>query len=207
MKKIILVLISICCLEAAAQEMQRNSLSTSLIRLEKNSQTVSRDYQLKFITGLEYQRLVNKWGFGVKYEHGFNKIEESPKNCADCLSGTGYLREDNVYLTANYAIVDFLDSRLKFHTGVGLYYSNLHFSGEYQGGFDGGGATKNSTYNTLGLSPTASIIYYPTDRLFISLHSTMRYGWSQEFDEISTQDRKTHEFVITAPELKIGVNF
>lgn len=207
MKRIILLIIGICCLEASAQEIQKNSLSTSLIRLEKNSQTMYGDYKLKFMTGIEYQRFVNKWSFGTKYEHGFNKIEEYPTTCADCFYGTGYMREDNIYLTANYSILNLFNSRLKLNTGLSLYYSNLRFSGDYQGGFSGGGTRENSTYNTFGLSPSISMIYYPTERLFISLNSNLRYGWSNEYDANSNQDRKVNEYVITAPELKIGVNF
>jgi hypothetical protein len=165
------------------------------------------DYTLKFMTGIEYQRSMNKWSFGVKYEHGFNKIEEYPTNCYDCFYGTGYMREDNIYLTANYSIFDLLNSRLKLNTGLSLYYSNLNFSGDYGGGFSGTGARVNSTYNTFGLAPNISIVYYPIDRLFISVNSNIRYGWSQKLDVNSNKDSKTKEYVITAPELKIGVNF
>jgi hypothetical protein len=207
MKRIILFIISIYCLEASAQEIEKNSLSTSLIRLETNSQTIDGDYNLKFMTGIEYQRFGNKWSFGIKYEHGFNKIEEYPTNCADCFYGTGYMREDNIYLTTNYSILNLFNSRLKLNTGASLYYSNLNFSGDYQGGFSGGGTKKNSTYNTLGVAPSLSILYYPIERLFISVNSNLRYGWSKEFDANSNQDKKVNEFVITAPELKIGVNF
>lgn len=207
MKKIILSIISICCLEASAQEIQKNALSTSLIRLEKNSQTFYGDYKLKFMTGIEYQRFVNKWSYGIKYEHGFNKIKEDPTNCNDCFYGTGYMREDNIYLTINYSILDLYNSRLKLNTGLSVYYSNLNFSGDYQGGMSGGGTIANSTYNTFGLAPSISLIYYPTKRLFISLNSNLRYGWSNEFNANSNQYRKINEYVLTAPELKIGVNF
>jgi hypothetical protein len=207
MKRIILLIISIYCLEASAQEIEKNSLSTSLIRLEKNSQTIDGDYNLKFMTGIEYQRFGNKWSFGIKYEHGFNKIEEYPTTCADCFYGTGYMREDNIYLTTNYSILNLFNSRLKLNTGVSLYYPNINFSGDYQGGITGGGTRENSTYNTFGVAPSLSILYYPIERLFISLNSNLRYGWSTEFDAKSNQDRKVNEFVITAPELKIGVNF
>ena len=207
MKRIILFIISIYCLQASAQEIQKNSLSTTLIRLEKNSQTTEGDYELKFMTGVEYQRFGNQWSFGIKYEHGFNKIEEYRTNCADCFYGTGYMREDNIYLTTNYSILNLFNSRLKLNTGVSLYYSNLNFSGDYQGGLSGRGKRDNSTYNTFGVAPSLSILYYPTERLFISLNSNLRYGLSKEFDANSNQDRKVNEFVITAPELKIGVNF
>jgi hypothetical protein len=99
------------------------------------------------------------------------------------------------------------NSRLKLNTGASLYYSNLNFSGDYQGGFSGRGTRENSTYNTFGVAPSLSILYYPIERLFISLNSNLRYGWSTKFDANSNRYRKVNEFVITAPELKIGVNF
>lgn len=159
------------------------------------------------MSGVEYQRLVNKWSFGIKYEHGLNKIEEFPTACADCFYGTGYMREDNIYLTSNYSFLNLFNSRLKLNAGVSLYYSNLKFSGDYQGGLSGGGKRANSTYNTFGVAPSLSILYYPIERLYISLNSNLRYGWSKEFETNTHQDRKVNEFVITAPELKIGVNF
>lgn len=141
MKRIILLIISICCLEASAQEIHKNSLSTSLIRLEKNSQTTYGNFKLKFMTGIEYQRFVNKWSLGIKY--GFNKIEEYSTTYVDCFYGAGYIREDNIYLTANYSRLNLFNSRLKLNTGVSLYYSNLKFSGGYQGGLSGVGTRKN----------------------------------------------------------------
>ena len=204
---VLLLMISICSLQGMAQDVFNNSLSTSLIRLEANSQTMYGDYKLKFVSGIEYRRIVNKWEFGVKYEHGFNKIDEFPTDCHDCFYGTGYLREDNVYLTANYSVLNLFNSKLKLNTGIGLYYSNLNYSGDFQGGFSGGGTRKNSTYNTIGLAPSLSVDYYPTPRLFISLNSNFRYGLSQRFDHTLNQKGKLNEFVITAPELRIGVNF
>ncbi len=207
MRVIAFLTISICSFGIFAQNIEKNSLSTSLIRMEKNSQTMHGDYTLKFMTGIEYQRFHNKWSFGFKYEHGFNKIQEYPTNCYDCFSGTGYMREDNIYLTGSYSIFNLLDLKLKINTGLGLYYSNLNFSGDYGGGFWGTGTRVNSTYNTFGVAPNISIIYYPADRLFISINSNVRYGWSQRFDVTSKQYDKANEYVITAPELKIGVNF
>jgi hypothetical protein len=175
--------------------------------MEKNSQTMYEDYKLKFMTGVEYQRFLNKWSFGIKYEHGFNKIEEYPINCYDCFYGTGYMREDNIYLKGSYSIFNLLDSRLMINTGLAIYYSNLNFSGDYEGGFSGTGTRVNSIYNTFGIAPNISIIYYPIERLFISINSNVRYGWSQRFDTNVKQYDKTNEYVITAPELRIGVNF
>ncbi|RYM30851.1 hypothetical protein ERX46_17365 [Brumimicrobium glaciale] len=206
-KAILLIALGFFSLKGNAQEQLRNSISVPLIRLEANSQTLNGDLNLKFMTGIEYQRFINKWSFGVKYEHGYNKIEENPTNCYDCFYGTGFMREDNVYLSANYSILDFFNSKLKLNTGLAVYYSNLNFSGDYQGGFSGTGKRENSTFNTFGLAPSISIIYYPTERLFISVNSNIRYGWSQEFDANSNQDRKTKEYVLTTPELKVGVRF
>ena len=208
MKKIfLLLLITLFSLNSNAQEEQKNSLNISLIRLEKNSQTLYGDYKLKFVTGIEYQRFVNDWSFGIKYEHGFNKIEEYPINCYDCFYGTGYLREDNIYLMTNYSLLNLFNSRFKLNTGVGLYYSNSNYSGNFQGGLWGSGSRVNSTFNTFGLTPGVSIVYFPIPRLFLSLNSSFRFGWSKEYDAQFNQYREVSEFVITAPELKIGVNF
>lgn len=209
MKKIItLTIIGFFSFHGVAQNKYKNSFTTSFIRMEKNSQTLYGNFNLKFITGIEYKRLVNKWSFGIKYDHGFNKIKEYPISCADCYIGTGYMREDNIYLTTNYSLLNLANSKLKLLMGLNLYYSNLNFSGEYLGGFSGVGTRKNSTYNTIGLAPSVSIIYYPIERFFISINSNLRFGKSSKLDFYSIiQKQKTNEFVITVPEFKIGVNF
>ncbi|MFT5778118.1 MAG: hypothetical protein ACI837_001074 [Crocinitomicaceae bacterium] len=206
-KIILLVLISLCSLNSFAQKEQKNSLNTSLIRFEKNSQTLRGNYNIKYITGIEYQRHVNNWSFGIKYEHGLNKINESSSSCYDCFYGEGYLREDNTYITTNYTILNLFDSKIELNTGLGLYYSNLSYSGDFQGGFSGSGTRMNSTYNTLGLTGSISIIYYPISRLFLSLNTGLRYGRSRGYNHTSNQFIYVNENVLTVPEFKIGVSF
>ncbi len=208
MNKIILLFIfSFCSLNSSAQKEHQNSLSTSLIRLEKNSQTLRGDYNLKYITGIEYQRHLNKWSFGIKYEHGLNEIEESSSNCNDCYYGVGLLREDNMYITANYSMLNAFNSKLKLNTDLGLYYSNLNYSGNFQGGFAGTGTRHNSTYNTFGLIPSISILYYPISRFFLAVGTSWRYGGSKVYNHTLNKFNYYSESVLTVPEFKIGVNF
>lgn len=207
MRKIIFLLIGFSSLATSAQELQKNALSTSLLRLESNSQTMHGNFQLKLMNGVEYQRLFNKWSFGLKYEHGLNQIEEDPNYCNDCFYGTGYMREDNFYLTSNYSALHLFQSRLILNTGLSLYYSNLDFSGDYSGGWSGGGIAIDRTCNTLGFSPSLSLSYFPTKRLFVSVHSNIRFGWSQELNVLNGQTRNTNEWVQTAPDLRVGLKF
>jgi len=93
------------------------------------------------------------------------------------------------------------------NVGLSLYYSNLNYSGQFEGGFSGIGTRVDKTYNTLGLAPTLSVNYYPIERLFISLSTNTRFGISNEYNASNNQNHKTNEFVINAPELRIGVKF
>lgn len=208
-KLILLILIGICAYTGHAQETFKNSISTSLIRLERNSQTSHHSLNLKFLAGIEYQRVFNKWSIGIKYEHGYNKIEDISRRgeCYDCFAGTGYMKEDNVYLTGNYSVFNLFNNRLKFNIGLSLYYSYLNYSGDYSGGISGAGKRENSTYNTFGFAPNIAIVFYPIDYLFISVDATYRVGWSKEFNSLNNQHSNINEFVITVPELKIGVRF
>lgn len=210
MKKFILLsLIGISSYTAHTQEPLKNSISTSLIRLERNSQTVHHNFNLKFVTGLEYQRHFNRWSVGIKYEHGYNKIKDIARyqSCYDCIYGTGYMKEDNVYLTSNYSAFNLFNNQLKFNIGLSVYYSQRNYSGDFWGGYSGGFWRKNSTYNTFGFAPNISIAYYPIDYLFISLDATYRIGWSKMLSFQSYQKSNVNEFVLTSPELKIGVRF
>lgn len=207
MKKICLITCLFYILPAWCQEIPQNSLSTSLVRLERNSQGLYNDFHLKFMTGIEYQRSVGRWNVGVKYEHGFNRIDYNNIPCADCLYGSGYIREDNVYLTTNYAAVQLLRNRLRLYTGMGLYYSNLNFSGDFQGGIAGGISRINTRYNTVGIAPSISVVFYPIDKLFIAFNSSMRLGLGNKSTFTSDQMQNAQEVVLTIPELKIGVNF
>ncbi|MEN9698889.1 MAG: hypothetical protein RLZZ301_87 [Bacteroidota bacterium] len=190
-----------------AQSPLKNTLSTSVLRLESNSQTMTNRFKLKTISGVEYQRNVQKWNFGVKYEHGFNKINDESDNCNDCYYGTGYMREDNFYLTSNYTVFNLFQSRLKLNAGLGLYYSNLNYSGFFSGGWSGTGIAINSTYNTIGFTPSLSLSYYPTQRIVVSLHSMARYGWGSKWNAPTSTTYKSGEYVVTAPELRIGLRF
>jgi hypothetical protein len=208
MKKIILLSLLITCVfEGKAQNNLNNTISTSLIRWEKNSQTIYGKFNLKFVAGVEYQRTIKNWNFGVKYEHGLNRINEDCENCADHYYGTGYMRENNFYLTGNYSFAKMFQSKLIFSSGLSIYYSNLNYTGNFSGGFSGFGTRKDDTYNTIGLSPIFNIKYFPIDRLFISLNTNIRFGLSNEYDVVNKQNNKRNEFVINAPELRIGVKF
>lgn len=208
MKRIFAILIMVIfSFQSEAQQEMKNSLSTSMIRFEKSSPTIHHKFNFKFVTALEYRRFINKWNVGIKYEHGFNKIDENSNSCYDCYYGIGYLREDNIFLTANYSILSLLDSKLKLNTGLGIYYSNMNYSGDFQGGLSGGGMRKNSTYNSFGVSPNLEIIYSPSPRLFIGINTSFRYGWSERLKVELNKKSKMNEFGIIAPELRIGVNF
>ena len=189
----------------------KNALSTSLIRLEKNSQLNHNNFNFKFVTGLEYQRIFNKWRFGIRYEHGYNKINDVNRKgtCYDCIGGTGYLREDNIMLTTNYTLFNLFKSHLKLNIGLGIYYSYSNYSGQFFGGVSGGLHRENTTYNTFGLAPTASVLYYPIERLFIGLKTSARFGISKKHNPFNyvEPDSKVYEFVYTVPELTIGVSF
>jgi hypothetical protein len=208
MKKLLfLSLLLTSAFTAKAQDNYTHSLSTSLIRLEKNSQTIYGKFHLKFVTGLEYQQSSKNWNFGVKYEHGLNTINERCKNCGDHYSGIGYIREDNFYLSGNYSFANVFQSKLIFSSGLSIYYSNLNYTGDFSGGITGSGTRKDATYTTIGLSPVFTINYFPIDRLFISLNTNVRFGLSNEYNAVIKQNNKRKEMVTTAPELKIGVKF
>lgn len=88
-----------------------------------------------------------------------------------------------------------------------IYYSNINYYGYFSGGFSGGGKHLNSFYNTFGFSPNISIKYTPTSRLFFSLDASNRFGWSSWYEKVSDREKIVKEFVVTAPEFKIGVTF
>lgn len=210
MKNIILfILLCICSISIHAQESLKNSITASIMRLEKNSQTIHNNLNFKFMTGIGYQRHFNRWSVGIKYEHGYNKIEDTNRRgqCSDCYVGTGNIKEDNIYLTSNYSAIDLFNSRLKLNIGMSIYYSYLNYSGDFGGGFAGGIWRENKTYNTFGFAPNISIVYYPIEYLFISIDATYRVGWSKTYNSPSNQHSSGNEFVLTAPELKIGVRF
>lgn len=208
MRKVLLLLsLVFLTLTSYSQEQNLNSLSTSFVRLEKMSSNMHGAYSLKFITGLEYQRQLNKWSFGVRLEHGFNKFEEGGKNCYDCFYGTSFLRESNAFLASNYSLLSLFDAKVKLNTGLGVYYANRNLTANLQGGISGGGLRINSNFNILGFAPSLSVVYFPIPRLFISLNATARFGWGKELEVENNQVNAVRENVVTAPELRIGVCF
>ena len=115
MKKLIsLYLFLLACLSGYSQEQLKNTLSTSIIRRESNSQSMYGNYQTKFLSGLEYTRAVGKWSFGLKAERGFTDFYEDC-NCNDHFYGTAYIKEHNLYLTSYYTFLQFFDSKIHFY--------------------------------------------------------------------------------------------
>lgn len=182
MRVFVSIILVLCFFSLQAQKAPKNSISTSLIRLEKNRLSMQSTLKMKYLAGIEYQRLMNKWSFGIKYEYGFNALEVSGESCSDCYYGTGYLREKNIYLTSYYAVFDLFASRLKLNTGLGIYYSKMNYSGDFQGGFTGDGRRINANISTWGIAPNISAVYYPTTRLFIAVQANVRTGRSQAKD-------------------------
>jgi hypothetical protein len=191
----------------AQEAAYRNAFSVSYVRFESNSQTMYGSYHLKFVSALEYERSLKNWSFGIEYERGTNTFEEDPPSCYDCFYGTSRLREDNVYLTSNCTFLKLVDAKLSFRTGLGVYYSNSNYTGSFQGGISGGGSKRNSTFNTLGFSPSISIVYAPISQLFFSFNANLRYGWSKEFNSILNNSKSSIEIVRNVAELKIGIRF
>jgi len=205
MKKFItLYLIVFTTINATAQNKLNNSLSTSLIRFEKNSQSVNNIFTLKFLSGIAYQRTFNKWDFGFKYEYGLNAIKDIKKNGNDFYNGTGLMKESNFYVTSHYSFANYFNSKIVLSTGLSLYYSYINYSGVFSGGLSGNQIKVNNTYNTIGFSPNFNIKYYPINRLFIALNTNIRYGFNSSNDKFTL---KIREVVVNSPELRIGVKF
>lgn len=210
MKKLIfLFLLSIFATSIHAQETLKNSISTSLLRFERNSQTNKNQFNLKILTGIAYKRHFNRWSVGIKYEHGHNIIGDTLRRgeCFDCYYGIGYMREDNIYITGDYTALQLFQSCLQLNVGFDLYYSHLNYSGDFSGGFFGGIWRENRTYNTFGFSPHIEIAYYPIKYLFIAVDASFRLGWGNFSDRENKEHSPANEFVLTSPELRIGVQF
>lgn len=208
MKKFLLLLfLAILMQTGFSQQVSKNSLSTMLLRREYWGHSISSNAQIKFFTGLEYQRYVNRWSFGVRFEHGLNGLLADGKKCSDCLTGIGYLREHNVFLTANYSILSLFESKLKINTGMGVYFALLNYSGSFQGGLRGGGARIDKTYRMIGIAPNVAIVYSPVSPFFITLNTKFRIGTGKIEDAEIGVTSGSKELMITAPELCVGVRF
>ncbi len=206
MQKSILMLCLFSALNVQAQESPKNSLSTSLVRYERNSTTINNYFQVKIFTGLEYQRIFNKWQLGLKYEHGLNKINDSPKNDYGDIYIKGFLQEDNVYLTSNYTFASLFSSKFTISTGLSLYYSKAYYFGLTLGGNINHTKRFDDNYSSYGISTQININYCPTQKLFISLQSSARFGKGHLYN-ISTFKSPRDEYAYILPELKIGVKF
>lgn len=205
MNKLLLVFILLATQSGFGQS-PKNSLSTSLFRYENNSQAIYGKLNGKFLSGIEYQRILNRWSFGLKYEHGLNKIEERCEGCFDASQGTAYIKEDNIYLSGYYSFPKLFQANLEFYSGLSVYYSHLNYSGAFIGGWNGS-HDRNSTYNTLGICPSIGFKYFPLTQLFIAINSSYRVGKSEVKDQIRNSKTKGGESILNIAELRVGVRF
>jgi hypothetical protein len=196
--------------KAKSQSELNNALSTSLFRVESNSQTMNHNYANKFVTGVEYQRFFGDWALGVALEHGYNKVDDRCFNCYDAYNGTGYLKESSVFLRANYAFVRLFKSKVVFNAGAGIYYSNINYSGLFDGGFSGERKDIRNQYDLFGISPELSIQYFPTERFFISLNSNIKVGYGMvDVEKVSlvSEENYISDGAFKPIEFKVGVRF
>ncbi len=195
---------------ATSQELSKNyfknSLSTSLFRYERNAQAVNSVKSFKFFTALQYERYLNRFRFGVKYENGFNEIMDVCEHCADATFGKSYLKENNFYLTSNYRLFD-VSENFTIDVGMALYYSFSNYHGDFSGGFSGSGERVNRNYNATGIMPSVQLNYFLTKNLFISLQSYLRIGKMYAKNNTQQTSVSYMQWVGTYPELKIGTMF
>lgn len=187
----------------SAQEKHTNVISTSFIRLENDLNMPIRKFNIKFITGLEYQKLVNKFLWGFKYEYGTND-EFVGENCFDCRIGTVYTRENNFYLSVQAPLLKSKNHAFILNAGLATYYSNMHYSGRLAGGMTGRELQiLNHTIHHLGLAPSLNIQYLSQNQYFLALNSTLRMG----LVPMKKYNSNYRELLINAPELRVGIRF
>jgi hypothetical protein len=189
----------------SAQEKYTNVMSTSLIRLENDLNMPFGKFNAKFMAGFEYQKHVKKFLWGFKYEHGINQhFDEFGINCDECYIGRIYTREDNFYLNVHYPLMKNKRESLILNSGIAAYYANINRSGMVGTGFEGTEVKFiNYTRHHIGMAPSLTMQYFPHKQFFLALNSTLRMG----LVPMKKYNRNYHEFVITAPELRMGICF
>ncbi len=207
MKKIIILPLLLICIYGFTQvEIEKkNILNTTPFKYEKVTHTLQGKLNPKFYTSIGYERIVNNWSWKISIQHSFNKIDEECINCADHFYGKGYLRENNIFTGFNYRFLG--NSKFQLSIGSDVYYSNVNFSGDFEGGIDGAGTRINNNFRGLGFSHHFGVHFSPISILRISLISSYSYGlsWLKKVDgKVYVQNT---ESAYAIPEVKIGYLF
>jgi len=207
MKYSIITIILFSCTLVSAQQENKNVLSSTLFKLESNTQTLYNNLTPKFFTSLGYERIFSKWSWSASAQRAYTKINEDCEGCADHYYGTGYLREYNLFAGINYRIVGKTTSKFQLFTGTDLYYANINYSGDFSGGFSVTGVRKSDNYNSFGIRERLGVHFYPTSKLRITFTTSFRLGftWKKGINESVYQQYTENSKSI--PEVKIGYLF
>jgi hypothetical protein len=210
MKNVITILVLCSFATASAQPGttgNKHVLSTTLFKLESNSHTLFNRLRPKMYSGLEYERIFNRWSWATSLEYAFNQINEGCNKCADHYYGTGYLREYNVFTGLNYRVVGGAMSAIQLFIGTDMYYAHLNYSGDFGGGFTGRGLRLRDSYDSFGIRQRVGIHVYPTTRIRVTITTSSRFGYSSKNGTDANERVWASENVNSMLELKVGFLF
>ncbi|MBL4862588.1 MAG: hypothetical protein JKY09_06180, partial [Crocinitomicaceae bacterium] len=107
----------------------------------------------------------------------------------------------------NYRIGRGTNAKFQLFTGSDLYYSNINYSGDFQGGLSGGGERLDDNYHSFGVLHRLGIHFYPISSVRITLITSYRLGFTWHKGINDTDFQRFTESSKTIPEVKIGFLF
>ncbi len=164
------------CLLAQQNTSLKHEIGVSPFSVEWNSETENSPIVAKGFYRVFYNRHYDKWTWTNSLSYGKNNINDKSEDCGDCFEGTGRMKELVATTGLRYHFFRKSPSRIKPFLESGLFFSNMHYSGEFDGGFGGQGISLDFSNEVTGIYGQLGLIYTPTPRVSLQVSAAYRGG-------------------------------
>jgi hypothetical protein len=154
----------------------KHEIGVSPFSVEWNSETENSPIVAKGFYRVFYNRHFEKWTWMNSFGHGKNNINDKSEGCGDCFVGTGKMKEFVATTGLRYHFFRKSYYRIRPFLEPGLYFSNMHYSGEFDGGLWGQGTSLNFSNEVVGIYGQFGLSYSPTPRVSLQVSASYRGG-------------------------------
>lgn len=194
--------------QAKSDSTLRNELGFTILRLERNSETINHSSHFKALTGMYFIRSFGKgFGWEMKAEYGDNTVDDDCQGCADHFSGPGVMTEINVASGVRKTFFEGKWSRLKPFIQLNVNASRIRYSGNFSGGFTGAGLRLDHTSYYIGPELRFGLELYPNSRIPITLSHGYKLGWGTTRNNRKETSQNMQRWSATRLELRVGYLF
>ena len=156
---------------------RHHQIGFSFFLLEMNSETIHEKFEPKIVPSVEYSFFRKNIALNALLEYGENLINEKC-NCPDLIYGEGGMKEFNTGIGIKYQFGRITNQTFQPFLSFLAYYSNIRYSGNFDGGWSGTGMDFKYQFHSFGGRLSAGLNFFVSKRigLFYELSCQLAYS-------------------------------